>query len=150
MAKEYSRVKLSNGLTPRQENFAQVFVKTGNASEAYRQSYSWKNLKSTTINRNASGILANDKVLTRIRELNAEIESKSIADAKEIQQLLTKLLRGEEVEEVPMMGENGIEIAKKVVTPKDRIKAGETLAKMRGYFNIQVNVAQVPIIKDDI
>jgi hypothetical protein len=35
-----------------------------------------------------------------------------------------------------MVIDNELEMARKQVTPKDRIKAAETLAKMRGYFDM--------------
>lgn len=137
-------------LTPKQEAFCQEYIKTGNATESYKRSYSTKNMKSETINNNAYMLLKNSDISARIKALSDEIKNKSIADAEEIQMLMTKLLRGEEVEEVPMMSEAGLVLVKKQVTPKDRIKAGETLAKMRGYFDIKIKIDNTPIIKDDI
>lgn len=141
--------------TPKQEKFCQEFVKCGNASEAYRLSYNAKNMKPETINRKAKELLDIGKISARIAELNAEIKSAAIADAREIQETLTKLLRGEIQEEcvvVEGVGEGCSEakIVNKQVTPKDRIKAGETLAKMQGCFNINLNIKDKPIIKDDI
>lgn len=137
-------------LTPKQENFCREYIKSGNASDAYKKSYNAQKMKSTTINETASRMLKERKICARIAELDSEKKNEAIADAQEIQELLTKLLRGQEVEQVPMMSDDGIVMAEKKVTPKDRIKAGETLAKMRGYFDIKIKVENVPIIQDDI
>lgn len=137
-------------LTPKQEKFCQEYIKTGNASESYRRAYNTAKMKDETINVKACELLKNGNISVRIKALSEEIKNKAIADAEEIQMLMTKLLRGEEVEEVPMVANEEIVLAKKKVTPKDRIKAGETLAKMRGYFDIKIKVENAPIIKDDI
>jgi phage terminase small subunit len=59
-------------LTPKQENFCQQFISTGNASEAYRQSYDCWKMKNTTINRAAHGLAKNSKISARIGELQEE------------------------------------------------------------------------------
>lgn len=56
-------------LTPKQEAFCLAYLKTGNASEAYRQSYSAANMKPESINVNASKLLSNAKVALRLEEL---------------------------------------------------------------------------------
>jgi phage terminase small subunit len=56
-------------LTPKQENFCQQFISTGNASEAYRQSYDCSKMKNTTINRAAHDLVENSKISARIGEL---------------------------------------------------------------------------------
>lgn len=134
----------------KQEKFCLEFVKCGNASEAYRKSYNIANMKSETINRKAKELMDNGKIRARLQELNAELKSRAIASAEEIQETLTKLLRGEVVEQVPMSLDGEFYLAEKQVTPKDRIKAGEMLAKMRGYYNINLNMNDKPVIVDDI
>jgi hypothetical protein len=49
-------------LTLKQEKFRQQFISTGNASEAYRQSYDCSKMKNTTINRAAYGLVEKRKV----------------------------------------------------------------------------------------
>ena len=137
-------------LTQKQENFCQEFIKCGNASEAYRKAYNCKKMKPETVTDSASKLLKNPYITHRVEVLNEEIKSAKIADAQEIQETLTKLMRGEEVEQVPMMSDDGVVIAEKTITPKDRIKAGETLAKMRGYFDLKLKIENVPIIEDNI
>ena len=46
-------------MTPKQENFARLYVETGNASEAYRRAYDTGRMKPETINNNAHMALKN-------------------------------------------------------------------------------------------
>lgn len=60
-------------LTPKQEKFCQVYLETGNASEAYRQAYNVSaKAKASTINRSAHEVLEHPKVSARIEELRLE------------------------------------------------------------------------------
>lgn len=146
---------MDNNLTLKQENFCREYIKCGNASEAYRKAYNCQNMKPESINRKASELLDNVKITARVQELDKEKKNEAIADAQEIQETLTRLLRGQEQEECVVVenihvGCSEARIVNKQVTPKDRIKAGETLAKMRGYFDITIKLDNKPIIKDDV
>lgn len=59
-------------LTPKQEKFCQKYIETGNASEAYRQSYDCKNMKPESVNRLAKDLLDNIKITSRLNELQNE------------------------------------------------------------------------------
>jgi hypothetical protein len=59
-------------LTPKQEKFCQVFIETGNASEAYRQVYNCTNMKPESINRMAKENMDNLKIASRVSELREE------------------------------------------------------------------------------
>ena len=63
-----------NKLTPKQEKFANLYVELGNASEAYRKSYSVKGSKPETITENASRLLADSNVLARVAELQESVK----------------------------------------------------------------------------
>ena len=63
---------MSDKLTIKQEAFAQAYIETGNASEAYRRVYTAKNQKAETVNRNAFGLTQNSKILARLDELKAQ------------------------------------------------------------------------------
>lgn len=58
-------------LTPKQEAFALAYVETGNASEAYRRSYSAEKMKPAVVAVKASELLAHGKVSVRVAELQA-------------------------------------------------------------------------------
>jgi len=59
-------------LTPKQNKFIEVYIETGNASEAYRQAYNVKSMNENTINRNAHSLLYNNKIATRLDEIKAK------------------------------------------------------------------------------
>ena len=65
-----------NKLTTKQEKFCKSFIETGNASEAYRQSYECQKMKGPTINRNAVALLDNSKIATRVGELQLNLQKK--------------------------------------------------------------------------
>ena len=88
-------------LTDKQKTFCEEYIKDMNASEAYiRAGYKIKD--SNVAKAAASRMLANVNVKTYIAELRGEVKSKNIADAKEIREFLTNVLRGEESEENAM------------------------------------------------
>ena len=59
-------------LTPKKNKFAEEFVKCGNQSEAYRRAYNCKNMKPETITENASKLMRDNDVITRVKELQKE------------------------------------------------------------------------------
>lgn len=65
-------------LTPKQESFCLAYLETGNASEAYRKSYSAEGMKPETINKRASELLADGAIAGRIQELSAKAESDAV------------------------------------------------------------------------
>ena len=58
-------------LTPKQEQFCHEYLKTGNASEAYRAAYNTSKMKENTIWRSAKEVMDNHKVAARIAQLQA-------------------------------------------------------------------------------
>lgn len=59
-------------LTPKQESFCQLYIELGNASEAYRQSYDADSMNENTVHRNASALMDNNKVATRLDQIRKE------------------------------------------------------------------------------
>ena len=84
---------MKEDLTPKQEKFCQAYIKTGNATESYRASYNCSKMKPESVNRMAYELLNNLKITSRIKNLSEEIKNKSIADAEEIQMMLTRFLQ---------------------------------------------------------
>ena len=60
-------------LTVKQERFANLYIELGNASEAYRQSYSTKRMSEKQVWEEASNLLNNPKVTQRVDELRSEL-----------------------------------------------------------------------------
>ena len=65
---------MNDYLTVKQYNFCQQYMLTGNASEAYRLSYNAANMKSESIHRRATELMANGKVAARIQELQRQAQ----------------------------------------------------------------------------
>lgn len=63
-------------LTAKQELFAQNYIKTGNASEAFRLSYDAKNMTTKSIWEKSCVLLKNVKVAERVNELQQELNKK--------------------------------------------------------------------------
>lgn len=63
-------------LTVKQENFCLKYIETGNASEAYRQSYDCGKMTNEVINVKASELLKNGKITVRIEALQAEHQAR--------------------------------------------------------------------------
>lgn len=134
-------------MTARQERFCQEFAKTGNATlSAISAGYSEK-----TATEQGSRLLMNVNVQERIRELQGEIKNQNIMDAREMQEVLTSIIKQESQEEVIVVegcGDGVSEAVTKKKTPSqaDRIKAIQLLARMQGVLDSgnTVNVV-VPI-----
>lgn len=126
------------------ENFCLHYSKTGNATESYKKA-GYKAKTEAGINASASQLLKNPKVQARLAELAEEMASSKIADIAEIHEYLTAVMRGEEKEEVVVVeglgdGISEARLIKKEANIKDRIKAGETLARMKGGFDNKLSV----------
>ena len=63
-------------LTPKQEAFAQAYMQTGSASEAYRMPYDASKSKPESVHRLAYGVLENVKVASRIKELQDQAQQR--------------------------------------------------------------------------
>lgn len=59
-------------LTPKQEGFCQEYLKSGNASEAYRLNYNCSNMKPESVHRKAVELFENVNVTARINDLKAQ------------------------------------------------------------------------------
>lgn len=64
--------KKKASLTPKRKKFARTFVKTGNATEAYRQSYDAGNMSPRAINTEAVRTLAKPAVQSEVARLMAD------------------------------------------------------------------------------
>ena len=143
-------------LTAKQRIFCNEYLIDMNATRAYKKAY--PNIKKDEAARaNGSKLLTNANVKAYIEKQLKKIEDKSIADATEVMKYLTKVLRGEEVEEmivVEGIGDGCSEARRinKALNQKDRIKAAELLGKRYALFTEKVEAnAQVGVqIIDDI
>lgn len=143
-------------LTEKQKRFAEEYIIDLNATRAYRAAY--KNCKKDEVAAvNGSRLLRNAKVETYINEMLAKIQASKIADAQEVMEHLTSVMRGEIEEEVVVVlglgdGLTEATVVKKQVSEKDRIKAAELLGKRYSLFTDKVDVSGVEgvVIVNDI
>lgn len=115
-------------LTAKQRMFADEYIKSGNATDAYiKAGYKVKT--------NSSAKAASSRLLTNVNLKNyidakmAEIESHKIADAKEVLQFYTRVLREEETEEVALPAGDDVVTVEKKPSFKDRLTAAKELMK---------------------
>jgi len=94
--------------SPKQEAFAQHYVLTGNASEAYRKAYSTKTKNDATVYQNASKLLRDAKVAPRVKELqqaaSEQAEKKFRVDAD---WMLNRLKEIDEMDVADIMDDAG-------------------------------------------
>lgn len=124
------------GLNEKQKKFIEEYVICLNATEAAKKAgYSKKTAYSI-----GQENLKKPEIKKAINEYLKKIQDEKIANAKEVMEHLTRVLRGEQMEEtIVIEGQgNGISKARKIkkeISPKDRLKAAELLGKRYGLFN---------------
>jgi len=69
---------MSDELTQKQLNFCHEYIKTGNASEAYRLSYEASNMKPNSVNRCASELMSNPMITSRIESLRNDAAKEAV------------------------------------------------------------------------
>lgn len=112
-------------LTSKQRLFADEYIKSGNATQsAIKAGYSDNYAK-----HRVDKLLLNVGVKSYIDAKMAEIESHKIADAKEVLQFYTRVLREEETEEVALPTGDDVVTVEKKPSFKDRLTAAKELMK---------------------
>lgn len=139
-------------MTDKQRKFCDEYLIDANATRAYKAAY--PNIKSEEAARVcASKLLTKANIKAYIDEKLEELSSSKIADAEEVMQFLTSVLRGEKTEQIPILCGDGFqELTDKEVGAKERLKAAELLGKRYGLFTDKVNIeGSVPVmIVDDL
>ncbi|WP_265487498.1 terminase small subunit [Lactiplantibacillus plantarum] len=112
-------------LTPKQQRFADEYIKSGNAYQAAIEAgYSRNYAKAQS-----SKLLENVGIKSYIDEQMAEIASKRIMDATEAVELLTSIARGETKETVYIGTADGVYEKHKEADLKTRISATKEILK---------------------
>lgn len=131
-------------MTEKQKKFADEYLIDLNATRAYRAVY--KTIKNDGVaRRNGSRLLTNADIKGYIDERLNEIHNEKTADAQEVMEYLTSVLRGESVsEEIVVEGlGDGCSVARtmeKGPSEKDRLKAAELLGKRYGLYTDRVDL----------
>ena len=131
-------------MTEKQKLFADEYLIDLNATRAYRAVY--KNIKNDGVaRRNGSRLLTNADIKKYIDDRLEEMHDKKIADAQEVMEYLTAVLRGKSVsEEIVVEGlGDGCSAARTIdkgPSEKDRLKAAELLGKRFGLYTDKVEM----------
>lgn len=140
-------------MTPRQQKFCDEYLISGNGTDAaIKAGYSAKTAKQM-----ASENLAKPDLKSYIEAQLAALHSEKIADATEVLEYLTSVMRGKTkgIEIVTEFIGDGVSEARtmeKEPSEKERLKAAELIGKRFGLFTDRVGIdGAVPIvIHDDI
>ena len=131
-------------MTEKQKLFADEYLIDLNATRAYRVAYPSVK-KDETARANASRLLTNANVKKYVDDRLEEIHNEKTADAQEVMEYLTAVLRGESTsEEIVVEGlGDGVSEARtmeKRPSEKDRLKAAELLGKRFGLYTDKVEM----------
>lgn len=145
---------MAHKLTEKQTKFVDYYIETGgNAAEAARRAgYAEKTCRSI-----GQENLTKPDIKSAIDARLAELKSQRTADATEVLEYLTSVLRGQQEDEtivVEGVGD-GCSRARRMsikVATRDRNKAAELLGRVYGIYNdkLKLENAPVPVIVDDI
>lgn len=137
---------MGSKLANKQESFINEYLIDLNATQAaIRAGYSAKTAGIT-----GSKLLKKANIRTRIDERLKEMESRKIADATEVMEYLTAVIRGEKKEETISTLDGSI--VEKTIGGREQVKAAELLAKRYGLLTDNVKMSgNVPVqIIDDL
>ena len=136
-------------MTERQKRFGDEYVLDPNVTQAaIRAGYSEKTAYSI-----GQRLMKNVEVKSYIDAALARLQAENVADAQEVMQYLTSVMRGESQSSVLSLCGNGAqEVIEKRPDEKERLKAAELLGKRYGLYTEKVDVdASVGVvIVDDI
>ena len=131
-------------LTKKQRKFADEYLIDCNGTQAaIRAGYSPK-----TANEQAAKLMANKKISTYISNKLDEMSSERLADAQEVLEYLTSVMRGEYTEQVLRLDGNGVQVVDYIqVSARERLKAAELIGKRYGMFKDNYSIESIaPVI----
>lgn len=127
-------------MTEKQKLFADEYLIDCNATRAYKVAY--PTVKKDEVARaNASRLLTNANVQKYINDRMQKIHNEKTANAQEVMEYLTSVLRGESKSSVLARDEIGAErVIEKPPDEKERLKAAELLGKRYGLYTDKVDL----------
>lgn len=130
-------------MTEKQKRFCDFYIETGNATQAaIKAGYS----KKTAAAIGAENLIK-PNLKSYIDKRLAEMKNERIADAQEVLEYLTAVMRGEYKEETIIgLGEGEQTIVDIDVGAKDRLKAAELLGKRHALFTDKVDLQTGDIV----
>lgn len=138
-------------MTEKQQKFADEYIIDCNATRAYKAAY--PNVKKDNVAAAAGArLLKIVKVAAYIEEKLAEISSKKTANAQEVMEYLTSVMRGESESSVVVVegygeGCSEAKIIEKPPDEKERLKAAELLGRHYAMFTDKVKAeGAIPVV----
>jgi len=131
-------------VTDKQKRFCDEYLIDCNATQAaIRAGYSPKTAYSI-----GEENLKKPELKTYIDERLEQLHSEKIADAQEVLEYLTSVMRGEHTEQVLRLDGDGVQVVDSVQTPtRDKLKAAELIGKRYGMFKDAVDLGgAVPVV----
>ena len=134
-------------MNARQKRFCDEYLIDCNATQAaIRAGYSPKTAKVT-----GAKMLTNANLKAYIDEQLERIHNEKAADAQEVLEYLTAVMRGQHTEQtLQLIGDGVQKIADIDVSAKERLKAAELIGKRYGMFkdNVGIDLEPVVIVND--
>ena len=126
-------------LTPKQEAFVSAYLKTGNATKAYKKSYRTANMTGPSINREAIAVLNNPKIASRVEAYRAKMQQNTEISVERLTNMTLAAY------DLAMEPENSQTSA--------AVKATEFIAKLHGMIiekseRLNVNADLTDILRD--
>ena len=137
-------------MTNNQRKFADEYLIDCNATRAYKAAY--PKVKSDDVAAvNANRLLRNAKIKSYIEEHLKQISSEKTADAQEVMEYLTSVLRGKSRSTICAIvgtgdGYSEAQLIGKPPDEKERLKAAELLGKRYGIFKESLNIDLEPVV----
>ena len=128
----------------KQQKFCDEYLISGNATDAaIKAGYSPKTAKQT-----GSENLSKPDLRAYIDEQLDKIHSAKIADAQEVLEYLTAVMRGQHTEQVLKLAGDGIQTVADIdVSAKERLKAAELIGKRYALFSDKMDLGgAVPVV----
>lgn len=121
----------------KQKRFCEEYLVDCNATQAaIRTGYSKKTARAV-----GQRLLTNVDIKKYIDEQLKQIKTEKIADAQEVLEYLTSVMRGEQKEQVALLTGEGVQdLVQKDVSAKDRLKAAELIGKRYALFTEKVEL----------
>lgn len=133
----------------KQKRFCEEYLVDCNATQAaIRAGYSEKTARAI-----GQRLLTNVDIKKYIDQQLQKLKNEKIADAQEVLEYLTSVMRGEQKEQVALLTGEGVQdLVQKDISAKDRIKAAELIGKRYGLFTEKLELQGETTIQivDDI
>lgn len=122
---------MAKTLTTNQRLFCEEYLKDRNGTRAYKAAY--PNVKNENVaSVAASNLLRNIKISEYLAKRLNELHQEKMADADEVLEYLTTVLRSESESEEVIATKHGAEKVRKKPSERDRLDASKTLLKYHG------------------